>query len=306
MTMGLSRARGGVLVVLAACGGQNAEWEWGDLQCEHDPHGWYDTPTLTLLRADGRGDFVFDPPGDPSIERSGSFDFETGRLTWDEGFAIGFPRVALHADGTGSIGDDGDLSLTYSVSALDVLDQVWASEVTVERTGCAEQWSVYESGPDGTAQSETSSTIVSDDEVTGRLVRSESDVDVVLDYTDARDLSRAYTMAYAVGDWSFSGEGTDLGDGTGVRDWTGWDPEYDYVGHFDFHFDGSLDHAYAVSEEGVPAAEIAYHEDYAGTGVGTWSYYDAKEETWLVCDYAFDDEDCTIVCPDLLDPIPCS
>jgi hypothetical protein len=163
---------------------------------------------------------------------------------------------------------------------------------------------VYESAPRGRSTTTTTATIVSDTAVQGSTHRAESDADITMLYTDADDQSRSYTMDYAVGDWVYAGSGRDRGDGTGERDWTAYDPEYDYAGHFDFHFDGSRDHAYQVSEDGVPVAEIAYHETYAGSGVGTWSYYYADTETWLECAYAFDDDACSITCPGEA-PIPC-
>ena len=48
----------------------------------------------------------------------------------------------------------------------------------------------------------------------------------------------------------------------------------------------------------------AYHEAFDGSATGTWSYYLPEKKEWLVCDYAFDDEECEITCPGDL-PIPC-
>ncbi len=185
-----------------------------------------------------------------------------------------------------------------------MLDRVFASEVVLDRTACFESWQVFESAPDGESTTTTSATIVADNAVQGSSHRGETDADIAMTYTDFDDQSRDYTMDYAVGDWIYTGEGTDNGDGTGARDWSAFDPEYDYAGHFDFNFDGSVDHAYLVSEDGVPVLEIAYHETYEGNGVGTWSRYFPETKTWEECAYAFDDEECEITCP-ASEPIPC-
>ena len=278
-------------------------WAWGDLACEYDPHDWYDTPTLTALHAED-GAFDFDPPASTTTRRVGEIDFAAGTFSWDDTFADGFPYTALHAEGTGDVGDDGDLSVSWTSSTLDMLDRVLASEVVLERTACNESWHVFESGPGGDATTGTTATIVSDTAVEGTSHRAESDADVTMAYIDHDDQSRNYTMDYTVGDWVYAGVGLDNGDGTGTRDWTAYDPEYDYAGHFDFLFDGDLDHTYLVSEDGVPVVEVAYHEAFDGSATGTWSYYLPEKKEWLVCDYAFDDEECEITCPGDL-PIPC-
>jgi hypothetical protein len=271
--------------------------------CEWDPHGWYDTPTLSARQA-ADGAFDFDPPASTTVRRVGTIDLSAETFSWDETFADGFPYTALHADGTGSFGDDGDLSVSWTSSTRDVLDRVIASEVVLERTACVESWEVFESGPDGESSTLTTATIVSDTAVEGTSQRAETGVDVSMTYTDHDDQRREYTIDYAVDDWISSGAGVDNGDGTGMRDWTAYDTEYDYAGHFDFRFDGSLDHAYLVSENGIPVAEIAYHEEFDGSAVGTWSYYLPETETWRECAYEFDDEECTITCPGD-EPLPC-
>jgi hypothetical protein len=278
-------------------------WSWGNLACEYDPHDWYDTPTLTALHAED-GAFDFDPPMSTTTRRAGEMDFAAGTFSWDDTFADGFPYTALHADGTGDVGDDGDLSVSWTSSTLDVLDRVLASEVGLERTGCNESWHVFESGPDGDSTTGTTTTIVSDTEVDGTSHRAETDADITMAYIDHSDQSRNYTMDYTVGNWVYSGVGLDNGDSTGTRDWTAYDPEYDYAGHFDFLFDGSLDHAYQVSEKGVPVAEIEYHQAFDGSATGTWSYYLPATKEWLVCGYVFDDESCDIKCPGDA-PLPC-
>jgi hypothetical protein len=292
-----------LLFFLACADPRDGSWTWGDLACEWDPHDWYDTPTLTALHAVDGG-FDFDPPASTTTRRVGEIDFAAGTFSWDDTFADGFPYTTLHAEGTGEVEGDGDLSVAWTSSTLDVLDRVLASEVILERTGCAESWHVFESGPGGDATTATTATIVSHTEVEGTSHRAESDADIAMTYIDHDDQSRNYTMDFAVGDWIYSGVGLDNGDGTGTRDWTAYDVEYDYAGHFDFLFDGDLDHHYLVSEDGVPVAEIAYHEGFDGTAVGTWSYYLPESKTWLVCDYAFDDEACAITCPHS-PPLPC-
>ena len=79
------------------------------------------------------------------VKRSGAsfasareIDFAAGTFSWDDTFADGFSYTALHADGTGDVGEDGDLSVSWASSTLDLLDRVLASEVVLERTGCAE------------------------------------------------------------------------------------------------------------------------------------------------------------------------
>jgi hypothetical protein len=294
-----------LLLLVLACKEKPAQdtWAWGELSCEWDPHDWYDTPTLTALHAED-GVFDFDPPASTVTRRVGEIDVAAGSFSWDDTFAAGFPYEALHAEGTGDIGDDGDLSVSWTSSTRDVLDRVLASEVVLERTGCNESWYVFESGPEGDSTTGTTASIVSETAVEGTSHRAESDADVTMAYIDHDDQSRNYTMEYQVGNWVYSGVGLDDGDGTGTRDWTAYDPEYDYAGHFDFQFDGGLDHAYAVSEDGVPVAEIAYHEAFDGSATGTWSYYLSETKEWLVCDYAFDDEECAITCPGDA-PLPC-
>lgn len=292
-----------LLIPLACNEPADDAWAWGDLACEWDPHDWYDTPTLTALHAED-GAFDFDPPASTVTRRVGEIDFAAGTFSWDDTFADGFPYTALHADGTGDVGDDGDLSVAWTSSTRDVLDRVLASEVVLERTSCGESWHVFESGPDGKSTTATTATIVSDTRVEGTSHRAESDAEIVMTYVDHDDQSRNYTMDFEVGDWVYSGSGLDNGDGTGTRDWTAYDVEYDYAGHFDFLFDGDLEHAYLVSEDGVPVAEIAYVEGFDGRAVGTWSYYFADTETWLECAYEFDDESCTITCPGDA-PLPC-
>jgi hypothetical protein len=294
-----------MLLLGLACHGseRDAPWTWGDLACERDPHAWYDTPTLTALRADD-GAVDLDPPGSTTVRRVGSIDLEAGTFDWDDTFADGFPFTTLHAEGRGTIGDDGDLDVSWTSSTRDVLGDVLAAEIVLERTACFESWQVFESAPGGDATTITTATIISDTAVLGSSHRAESDADISMVYTDYDDQSRDYSMDYTVGDWVYSGLGVDAGDGTGTRDWAAYDPEYDYAGHFDFRFDGSRDHAYLVSEDGTPVAEIAYHQAYDGSAVGTWSYYDADTKSWLECAYVFDDETCAITCPDD-EPIPC-
>ena len=281
-----------MLFLLLACTGPTQ----GDAACEWDPHDWYDTPTLTARHAEG-GAFDFDPPGSTNLRRVGEIDVAAGTFSWDETFADGFPYTALHAEGTGDIGDDGDLSVSWTSSMRDVLDRVLASEVILERTGCVESWQLFESGPGGEATAETTATIVSDTAVEGTSQRVEGNTQISMTYTDHDDQRRDYTMDFAVDDWIYTGVGLDQGDGTGTRDWTAYDSEYDYAGHMDFRFDGTLDHDYLVSEQGVPVAEIVYSEAFDGTATGTWSYYYAETDEWLECEYAFDEESCTITCP---------
>jgi hypothetical protein len=238
------------------------------------------------------------------VRRVGEIDRAAGTLSWDETFADGFPYTALHAEGTGDIGDDGAVSVSWTSSMRDVLDRVLASEVALEREGCVESWQVFESGPGGESATETTATIVSDTEVEGTSHRVESNAEISLAYTDHDDQRREYTMDFSVDDWIYTGVGLDQGDGTGTRDWTAYDSEYDYAGHMDFRFDGTLDHAYLVSEEGVPVAEIVYSEAFDGTAIGTWSYYYADTDEWLECVYEYDDESCTITCP-AESPLPC-
>ena len=293
-----------MLLLLLACNEPAPEtWAWGDLTCEWDPHDWYDTPTLTALHADD-GAFDFDPPASTATRRVGQIDFTAGTFGWDDTFADGFPYTALHADGTGDVGDDGDLSVSWTSSTRDVLDRVLASEVVLERTGCAESWHVFESGPDGDSTTATTATIVSDTAVEGTSHRAEADTDIAMAYIDHDDQSRNYTMDFQAGDWVYSGVGLDNGDGTGTRDWTAYDPEYDYAGHFDFLFDGSLDHAYLVSEDTVPVAEVVYHQSFDGSAHGTWSYYLEEKKEWLECEYRVEDDECTITCPGE-GPLPC-
>lgn len=295
------------LFLLLACRSPaDPAFAWSQPACDHDADSWYDSPTMSFLLAANDGLFSYDPPGAVLEGRTGHVDLTQGVFSWDNRYAEGTPTTRLHAEGTGAVSPDGDLSLTWIASAMDVLDETTALEVAMSRTGCREQWTVLESGPELTTERDTTLTIVSADRIEGSSTLVVGQTIYDLTFVDSRDLSSTYTLDYTVGDWHYSGEGTDLGDGTGSRSWVGWDEQYDYAGQFAFAFDGSFQHTYEVHEGKLPKARIDYEESYGGEGTGTWSFYDVDTGDWMVCDYTYDDDSCAIVCPDNPhQPLPC-
>lgn len=296
--------RAGVLglAALAGCGSPQ-------LACDADPHGWYHTPTMSLMQANGRGDFDYDPPSEVVTRRWGTSSRGKGTLEWGEEAVAAYPIVEVRADGLGSWERNGDLDVAYTLSSRDVLGQNSGTNAQVKRTGCAETWTETISDFDGSVtEVRREATLVSDVAVdySSVLVETSGSTSTTIDISGTvhDDLSAEWVIGFTAGDWVYEGQGVDHADGSGSQDWSALDERYTYEGHYDYQLEGSLDHDYEVIRDGIPTAHVTYHQEYDGSAEGLWRTWDPNDEVWTVCEYVFSDDYCTRYCPDQ-DPIDC-
>jgi hypothetical protein len=295
-------------LILAGCPSDPGASVGDNPSCEHDPHDWYDNPFAALLQADG-GEFSYDPIGDAVIERSGSYDFETGDYLTTTTYAEEHPYVVVMGEGYGTIYDNGDLDLISKATYEDVLGEHWAEQVRTKRQGCIgsikrtelDVDAPVDAQPDEWADSiEWTTTIVSDTQVDYHTEFDDEYGLYVSDSSISPDYASQGSFDYASG--AYTGTSTMLWDGTGTATWAQYGAtfgyDYDYVGVDDYFLNGSRLTDYDVYAGGSTslAAEVELLWLYDGSATGSYVIHQNGSE--IDCEVTITEggESCTMYC----------
>jgi hypothetical protein len=279
-----------------------------DLACEFDPHDWNDNAFAALLQADD-GVFSYDPIGDAVIERTGSYDFETGDYESTSTYADEHPYVTIASEGYGTIYDNGDLDLIAKSTYEDVLGEIWAQQVRTKREGCTGSYTQTEldvdapvdAQPDEWADTyEWTTTIVSDTQVDYHAERNEEYGLYVTDRSVTPDY--AYQGSFDYADGAYAGTMSMLWDGSGTTTWeqqgATFDSDYDYVGVDEHYLNGSRLTDYDVYAGGSTSieAEVELLWLYDGSATGTYVIHQSGSE--ISCEVTITEggETCTMYC----------
>ncbi len=298
-------------LVLVASSGCLGSWQgFGeDLTCEHDPHGWYDNPYASVLQGD-EGVFDFDPIGDATVQRTGSYDIETGDYGFTTSYASEHPYTTAVGEGYGTIHAGGDLDLIHKVVYSDVLGDSWAEQVRTKRSGCTgsvkrtelDLDAAVDAQPDDWAESfEWTTTIVSDSQVDYRL---ETEMDFGL-YISESSVSPDYasqgSVDYANG--GYVSTSTMLWDGTGGSSWeqygSAFGDDYDFIGDDAYALDGSRHTVYGIYAGGSSSLEAEVDLLWLYDGSATGSYTVHQGSSTIECEVTITPEgaSCEMYCP---------
>lgn len=275
-----------------------------DLACAHDPHGWYDNATYTLLNGGTDGAFDFDPVGDPITRRAGKYAFKTGDYQYTDTYHRDHWTARVVTEGYGTIYDNGNLDILHKRTTTDVLGEVWATLVRVERQRCSgtitttdfdENLSVDDDPPADAESLTWETTIVSDEEVRMDLDTTLSGMPYVAEVRSTPDIAERRTVDWGNGDYRV--ETTWRYDGTGASEWAQngsmFGSDYDYAGDNEYYFDGSYLETYDVIDEGDVVGTWSLLYQYDGSAAGTYV------SGGFSCDVVIEtDGDCTAECSD--------
>jgi hypothetical protein len=260
------------------------------LSCDADPHAWYDGLVMNLMVADADGSFAFDPPGDPLVARSGTYDLDSGAFSWEDTYAEGYWLTAGRVEGYGAVSAGGDLDLLYAWERTDVLGETTATRVRMTREGCAQTTATWDVAPgsdlDAVPAEDPLSyavTLVSDDQVDAETAPAQQvDGDPFVDQRQATS-DLVVVSDSDLGDGAYLRHVVSRGDGTSSAEIEQYG-DYDLWGTVDTDFAGGRHTVFDAAEGGDDTViqSCDYTVDYAGDGGGVCAFL--TENGWIECD----------------------
>jgi hypothetical protein len=296
-------------LALCACGDEPGADLGQDLSCEFDPHDWYDNAFASVLQGEA-GVFDIDPIGDAVVQRTGSYDFETGDYDYVSTYADEHPYITVTGQGYGTVYDNGDLDLITKTVYSDVLGETWADQLRTERTGCTgsvrrtehDLDAPVDAQPESWADSyEWATTIVSDIQVDYHMEAEREYGLYVSDSSISPDYASQGSFDYA--DGGYAGTTVMLWDGSGTSTWeqygAAFGDDYDFIGDDEYFLNGSRLSAYGVFAGGSSSleAEVELLWLYDESATGSYVIHDGGST--ITCDVTITEgrESCTMYCP---------